>query len=485
MKIKNIFLIGLLGSMIFACESIEDLIETNPRQSLTPDIALENVNGFQGVLFSAYSRIHNFGYYGQQMMLGPEALADNLIIANNTGRYIGQVVNAVGSHINIWNDTQSSSTFNAYRVINEVNIVLTNVDDLELILEADINLRERIKGESHFLRALAYFDLLRIYSYEPGREVNGWDAGVILRETATEVVSDAAFRPRSTNLEGYELVERDLLDAIALLPEEADASSTPYRASKASARALLAKVYLYWGRYADAATQADLALASTSAIIVPAADYVSSFSAIPHPESIFESEVRAVDYSSVDGINNSMNSITSDVTAQNQFAVAASPELMASLDARAGDVRRDLFVGPDDQGRFSCIKWPGEKGDFLENIHVIRTSDVLLIAAEGKARSGNTAGAQDDVQLLWDNRGIVGTVNQTGQALLDLILDERRKELALEGNRFFDLKRLGLPITKTATSGVNNIPASDFRILGPIPFAQEQLNPLLEQNPGY
>lgn len=178
-----------------------------------------------------------------------------------------------------------------------------------------------------------------------------------------------------------------------------------------------------------------------------------------------------------------MNSITTNMLSGSQYVVAASPELMAAFEA--GDIRGTIYLNTAGTlNRPQCRKWPAEKGNFLENIPIIRRSDILLVAAEGKARSGNEPGALINLNTLRTNRGLAVSA-AAGQALLDLILNERRVELAFEGHRWFDLKRLGLEITKPAIVGTPNVPYSDFRILQQIPQAEVLLNSNLQQNPGY
>lgn len=487
--------------MAFLTSCNEDVINIQPENDVLPEVALKRVSGINALVISAYRRMHDFTYYGQQQILNAEALADNLIIANNTGRYTGQVVNGVAAHFGTWSSTP-------YQIINDANLVLKYADAAEPALRTTGTLagfpedetfaaakRARYKGEAYFLRAFAYHDLAKVYGYEPGREVNGWNAAAIIRTTPTEGVSDADKRARSTNEEVYTQIESDLLNAITLLPAEADfiasatvpaqqwaATERTYRASKAAAKALLARVYLFWGKYAQAATLANEAMAETQATLTTAATYVASFAnTTRNPESIFELNVLAADWSSVDGVNNSLASITTSNAASNsQFAVAPSAELRAAYEAT--DVRRNLIV--PNGSRFELRKWTGEKGNFLENIPLIRRSEMLLIVAEANARDNNTAPAQTAISTLRTNRGLTATA-LTGQALIDLIMNERRVELAFEGHRFFDLKRNGMNIIKPASLGVSDVPYTDYRILANIPNAETTYNELLQQNPNY
>ncbi len=500
MRLNKYIAIVLTAILLVGCT--EEIIDIQPQDAVLPEVALKRVSGINALVLSAYRRIHEFGYYGQNQILNAEALADNLIIANNTGRYTGQVVNGVGSHFGTWSSAP-------YRMINDANLILKYADDSEPALAVSGLLaglpesetltaprRLRYKGEALFLRALALHDLAKVYGYEPGREVNSFNLSAILRTTPVEGVTDADKRARSTNVELYQQIEADLLEAINLLPAEGDflgSTTNPnqqwptterwFRASKQAAKALLARVYLYEGNFAEANNYATQVIAETSRTLVASGAYAASWSTATHPESLFEAEIRTADWSTVDGVNNSIASITnsSPSGASNaQFAVAGSAELIAAFEA--GDARRNVWV--TNAGRFECKKWQGEKGTFLENIPMIRISEVFLIAAEARANSSNEPGALTVLNTLRAARGL-GASAATGQALLDLIQNERRVELAFEGHRFFDLKRLGKDITKPASLGINNVPYTDYRILGNIPNAEITYNELLVQNPNY
>ncbi|MCA6077906.1 RagB/SusD family nutrient uptake outer membrane protein [Fulvivirga sedimenti] len=469
MKIyKRIFTLVLAGSMLAACE---EQINVEPRDSITPEIALADLGGYDALLSSVYRRMHEFGYYGQTMILDAEALSDNLVIANNTGRYTGEVVNSVGAHVDIWG---------RYTAINEANTVIAGVPDVEGTDAA----KNRILGEALFLRALMYHDLSKAYGYEPGQEVNGFNLSVILRTTPTIGLSDADFRERSTNTEVYAQIEQDLLAAINLLPVETGTTGFPARVSRSAAKALLARVYLFAGRYNDAANYADQVINESTIELLEGDEYLASWSSTTHGESILEFDIALVDWSTVDGVNNSMNSVTAQHDADynptgGQYAVAGSDDLINSIEA--GDLRGDLWV--DYNGNWENLKWRGEKGDYRENIPVIRISEMYLISAEGKARSNNESGARTTINELRAARDLDPT-SATGAALVDLIMNERRVELAFEGHRWFDLKRLGMDIPKPQTT-FGQLDYTDFRMIARIPVDQVVLNESLQQNPGY
>lgn len=484
-------IIGLLATVLVACD-----INTVDESSLNPTTALNTIAGVQSAALSGYRRIWEFNLWGQQANLHGDAFADNIQIVNRTGRYEQESVNGIGVFANRW-AANTGFGEGAYGIVKDANYVLEYIQNIKVATVPSSttvtsqNVIDHITAEAKFLRAFALFELMRVYAYEPGREVNGFNLGVVLRTKATQVVTDADALPRSTNLECYQFIEKDLQDAFAGLlpasqvsgwPSALGASTFPYRATKAAAAAMLARVYLYWGRYADADAQATTALTLVPAPLpVNAAGFAASWSASPHPESIFEAEIRPADFSGVDGPNNSMHSMTQNALSGSQYVLAASDELIAAHEA--GDVRRTVYVTTS--GRPQCRKWQGEKGAFVENIPLIRESEMYLIQAESRARQNNDAGAQTAINIIRSNRGLANTA-LTGAALITLIMNERRVELAFEGHRFYDLKRLGLPIPKTVASGVSTLPANDFRMLQQIDIQQIVLSKgKLVQNPGY
>ncbi|MBA4298738.1 MAG: RagB/SusD family nutrient uptake outer membrane protein [Cyclobacterium sp.] len=481
---KNLLKIMIMGGALIA-SSCADQLDVSPRQSLTPATVFVDLAGYNGLALNMYGRTRNFSYYGQTMMIAPEVLADNVLVIANTGRYIQEEVNADRAGINIWG---TPTTYSAFGAINDANIIIGGVDKAT---GTDEVLRNRIKGEAYFMRALHHFDLARVYGYEPGREVNGWNKSTIIRTTPTLGFSDADFRARNTNVEVYTQVEADLLQAISLLPTANLGSPNVYRASKGAAQALLARVYLYWGRNDRAEVLATEAMATAGLTndgtgLVTSANYVSSFNTFPNPESLFEVEIRQVDWSTVDGVNNSVSSLTSNSTPGAQFILSASIQLINSIEP--GDIRlqtwtvttRAGFNGPV----YSSNKWRGAKGQFLENLPILRASELYLIRAEARFKTDNFAGARADVNALRSKRNLAPVATDlTGNALFERILQERRVEFAMEGHRFFDLKRNGLDIRKHRN--LPTVPYADYRVLSNLPLDELQLNDKLEQNPGY
>lgn len=483
---KNYIKILTIGAAL-AFSSCDDLLDTEPKQSLTPATAFADAKGYESLVFATYGKLRSFNYYGQTMQIAPEIMADNLRIIANTGRYIGQEANADRQHINLWDFSPTNNFRGLYSGINETNIVLSEIDEIA----GDQALKDRLKGEALFLRAIFYFDLAKVYGYEPGKEVNGWNQSAVIRTEPVIGFSAADLRTRSTNREVYNLIEADLQAAIGLLPVAAKGTANAYRASKGAAEALLARVYLYDSKYAEAAAMASQAMATSglandgTGLLTPA-NYVAAFSTFPNPESLFEIEIRSNDWSTVDGVNNSVASLAANVLPSAQFIVTASNELIASYET--GDIRRATWTETTRSGATGVVyrsnKWLGTKGDFLQNLPILRGAELYLIRAESRFRTGDEPGARADLNALRSKRGL-GAVDAglTGANLFSQILQERKVEFALEGHRWFDLKRNGLTISKHGS--FQPVPYADYRILAPIPQGELTLNTALQNNPGY
>jgi starch-binding outer membrane protein, SusD/RagB family len=471
----------------------EDIIDETQKDLIEPELALSKITTYDQLVNSAYDRMQSFNYLAQRQMLVPDALADNGELVNNTGRYVGELVNQAQAHLNL---------YFLYSAANDCNIVIDKIDTLYQTLEPTPTVAQRgtiraAIAQALFLRSMAYFDMVRIYGYEPNQIVNGWDKGVIIRDKPVFDVGQVDLKPRATVEETYQFIEEGLLRAIDSLEVPATTvANQPFRVNLAAAHGLLAKVYLYWGKYDLAVTEVDAVNATKPAAtrLATAAEYVGMWNTAPtagRVESLFEVRLDPGngsnrDWSSVDGVNESLHSITTTgLTASSQFILAGSESLMEAFEP--GDVRANLWTEVNVRGQNynMSLKWPGSAGAGLwaDNIPVLRMSEMVLIQAESYYHQGLEPEARTVLNELRTRRGLSALDGTTsGNSLFDVIMNEWRVEFAFEGHRFFDLKRNGLDIPKA-----NGEPLlyTDFRVLAPIPFNQITLNPVLEQNPGY
>lgn len=469
--------IGLTGAtavLLVVGTACDGLLDTEPRQSLDPETAQENIDGIEAIMTSIYHRTRASSRYGRTLILAPEALADNTThSAATSGRHEGNYRNQHNSHISFWNT--------AYMTINEANYVIEGVN----VVDAPEETRNRLRGEALFQRAFAYFDLARTYGYEPGREVNGWDQSVIIRTEPTRDAADADMRPRSTNQEVYDLVVSDLEEAVDLL-EAGDRGV--YFANYEAALALLARAHLYLENWQEAADYVTVAMNATSVGLVDQATFEGNiFQQHPNPESIMEISIDPGTESL--GSGDAPEQIT---TPGGISGGTAYEDGTAWFDVLVSDLLLDLYEEDDVrlslydeyEGQNFILKWTASRGTYTDNVPLIRYPELLLIRAEAYAELGQIAEAVHDLNTLREARG-ASTVDFTNME--DFILevyDERSRELAFEtGHRWYDLKRRNMDVPKP--DGLPTVPWNDYRILAPVATAQVDNNPEVLQNPGY
>jgi hypothetical protein len=503
MKMKNKILSILLAVGLTAV-SCTDILDTKPQAALTEDQVLKDVATTQSILNGALASLRNGGYYGRDMILLPELLADNCSLVNpgdRSGRGLNQSINLSGSHLNI---------YFAYQGMNSANLVIDAIDKSQVVItsQADAVSINRLKAQALFIRALIHFDMVRTYSYNPNYILNNWDKGVPIVIAPVKSKADISLPSRSTILAVYQQVEKDLLDAINLFT----LTGTPNPASKflpnrAAAQALLARVYLYWAgptypeKYQLAVNMATEAINSGVAVLSNNITLASNWASAASPESYFEVNF-ASNQENLGGDNSLQGWYTRQVNATTGARITGWGDVIASnsllAQFAAGDLRgsiaatgllnvarRDFEPASSRETRKYNAPSGGQFG--LKNVPILRIPEMYLIRAEANSYLNNDVAALADLNLV--RFGTVGRTglsaapgSLTGAALRDEIYAERRRELAFEGHRWFDFTRRGLDVLKPDGT---IIAKTDFRILANIPLSEVQANKNLEQNPGY
>lgn len=166
MKLRNIILtVVLMASSFVACN-----IDTVDQSALSPDLALNTIAGVQSSVLSTYRRVWEFNLWGQQANLHGDAFADNIEIVTRTGRYEQEYVNGIGVYANRWGSTGFGD--GAHGIIKDANYALFYLAKLNVAAVPSSstvtsqNVVDHVAGEAKFLRALALFELMRVYAYE-------------------------------------------------------------------------------------------------------------------------------------------------------------------------------------------------------------------------------------------------------------------------------------------------------------------------------
>lgn len=489
---KNLFKYMMLLSIVFFI-SCKDLIEVNPRQSVDTATALNSQENINAAITDVYVSLKSADMFGRDLFSTTEALGDDSRIINRAGgRYVNQSTNVINNHIGGW------ATY--YTAINKANLILTALQadaaktDKEAIFPKARN--AELEGELKFLRALFYFNLARTYAFEPKAIIAAIDkGGVPILLTGVNQVSDVTYPARPSVDAVYTQIYADLTDAVAKTPT----TGGPNRATKAAANALFARVALYNEDWANAIKYSTDALAGGVGRFVGPSEYVAAWRASSHPESIFEVLFQTRQENI--GVNESVQSAYTSIgtvaeatalaaarptvlpPASGWGAVVPTAALLALYDST--DVRKGLYqlgLNRSNVVATECTKFLGRSGIvYMDNLPVIRISELFLIRAEAYAKQDKITESLADINRIRTRAGIATSTAATSAALLTEIEKQRRLELAFEGHRWFDLKRNKKDVIKTT----GNVPYGDTRILAPLPVSEILVNPKLVQNAGY
>lgn len=440
----------------FLMSACNKQLNLKPYQQIDQNSALLTASGVQITLVGAYNRLGLQDLYGGGVFLYPDLLASQAEITWQ-GTFQG-LTQMVGQSLPVDNGFVNSVWQDSYQVINQTNNVLANIG---IVSAANV---KRVTGEAEFLRGLVYFDLARLY----GRAWNDGDPATHLAVpivlTPTTTVNAASYVSRATVAQVYAQAISDLTDAESKLPASNSFYATTYAAS-----AILARLYLQKGDYANAAAEATKVL--SSGVFSLNANYASEF---PYPGPVHmdntPEDIFAIQVTNQQGINylntfyaSSDNAGRGDIIIKNSFLQEFS----------AGDTRAGLY-NQDSAGILRCDKFDNVYG----NVHVIRLAELYLIRAEANLRISQTSVIGDipanDVNVIRVRAGIAPLVAIS----INDVLTERRHELAFEGGFILhDAKRTG--------AAVGPLPYNSPKLVFPIPLQDINANPKLVQNPGY
>lgn len=482
MRLTKTLILGLGLVMLGSTACKKDLTKS-PSNAVDVEQAFKTENDFQNAAKGIYQRIaFQQGYYGGDMIIVPDLLADNLI-TNANGR---------GTFLNtsrwLYNGDNTISLFSSgYNIIRATNGLLENINNG--VLSGTV--KDNLKGEALALRAWVHFDIARMFAKVPTNPINpAVDLGIPY-VTSTEI---SALPPRESIADDYNKIVKDLTDALPLVTTSTSTVANG-RINKAAVAGILAKVYLYMAKYQEAADAATTSL-NLNSNVGKRANLQGIFKDATNEGVLFKTRILDKDRITI-GVNYSQTvggSVKSEFVATKDFYDMYS----------ADDIRKSVYfqVSPY-QGVLQnhIAKYFGRATGNLNTVDakVLRVADVLLIRAESYARLNKLTEALADLNALKAERyanyvPFVGTQQQ----VLDEILKERRLELAFEGDRFFDLKRLNLPVSRNPNYGDKadgsgnkfpsyalTLPAGDYRFQLPIPQTEINVNPNFKQNPGY
>ncbi|ULQ55226.1 RagB/SusD family nutrient uptake outer membrane protein [Flavihumibacter rivuli] len=488
----KIICVSLALSTTMACSKFVDY---NPQEDyqITAENYFTTVDDYQKMVVGTYSPLQ---WLWGNTMIGDIA-SDNSVSGGENATDVLGLQQIDDYQITPINSYLTEAWKACYEGINRANYLHENKAKL------DFNGKDALYGEVYFLRAYYYFELVRLFGDVPlfvDRRLSASDSRQLQRTPKAEV---------------YKQIETDLNNAIAVLPPT---NNQKGRITRYAAKGLLAKVLLYENKFDEAATVLEDVLSWPFTLVD---DYNSIFleSGENGPESVFEIQysnsapfydwsnpgrgqgnfavqhcgIRNLTGSSPYGQGWSINLPTQQLA--NAFEAGDQRKAVTILDIEAYKNANPGFnityqVAPYKNTGLYNHKYQPRKGqtsgqvelNYLNNFRTLRYAEVLLIAAEANNRKASPDDAKARACLnrvrqraFRDNNH---DINLSGAALKEAIWEERRLELAMEGDRFFDLVRTGKAAEKITgfQKGKNEV--------FPIPQQEVDISGLT-QNPGY
>ena len=496
---------AILAASLSSC--VNDWLDVAPSDGTDADAALTSSSDLAAARTGMYAALKGNSnladYYGQQFFVygdvhaGDDYQYNNLGGSNRASFYYDMNYQTASEF------TSSTSSSNVawkspYIVIGRANRIIAAAEGGALSDAAEAKATiDQYAAEAKVLRALAHFDLVRIYG-KPYTEDQGASLGVPL---VTGVLESNAKPARSTVAEVYTQVVKDLTEAIS---SNALATETePGYVSVWGAKAILSRVYLNMGDYANALSVAEDIIKNSGAALWTRDQYFKAWDASTPNESEFLFRLNVA--GSTD--NNDLNGIGNLQQRDGYKEMVATKKFVDMLTSDPEDVRNDMFlpataakeVATYGTNKVYLNKLRGQGGN-LRNVTIvpiIRLSEVYLTAAECAFRNNDKTKAVEYLNDLVKNRTTtVASLATVDNITLERILIERRKELIGEGQRYFDALRNNETITrytseadkgwhKTLSKEAQSFNRDYFKAIAAIPQAEINANPNIKQNTGY
>lgn len=477
MKFKQIKYIGLLGLAIVTLNSCNDIdLESTPYDSVAVVDGIQNLSSATASVDGLYDLLYRRDYYGRELIVTPEVAADNILVSpSNSGRYLRQYQYSVlptdGAVTDVWE--------NLYKNINAANTILNFSGNVSDASTAQLN---EINGHAYAMRGMAHFDLVRTYAFPysttdasvaVGADGNGGHLGVPL----LVAYGQERHAPRATVSAVYTQIIADLTEAISLLPTASADKNSKF--SKSAVQALLSRVYLYKEDYTNAFLTANTVINSGNYSLASNATYMNNWDGLMETDVILQLPAASND-------NNGFNALGSIYVDDGDDGNGGYGDLIPTSDISSlyatTDVRSNWFRSIS--GVSFNFKFPNA---WTNAVPLIRLSEVYLNLAEAAAMGGGsmTDGqkALDMVRQTADPS--VAATTATGPVLLADVKVERRKELAFEGHRLYDIVRWKESVVRTqlaSPSTIATITYPDYRMVWPLPQNEVDSNDSITNN---
>jgi starch-binding outer membrane protein, SusD/RagB family len=456
-------------------------------------------------LFGAYSDLRSFNMHSQSFIVATSVRSDDAEKGSTPADGGANAQTMDNFPVAPDNGYLNAIWLGNFALINKSNIALDQVRNNKDIV-APQEVKAQSEAEARFLRAYAYFNLVRYFGRVP-----------LIDSVFTNAAAQSNV-PQSSAIQIYAFIESDLQYAANNLPLNWDPKFVG-RVTRGAANGLLAKVYLTQKKWGPAMSAANAVITSGQYDLSTPYDRIFREEGENSKESVFE--VQATSSAAIPTANGVQYAQIQGVRGSGAWDLGwgwntPSPQLAAAYET--GDPRRSrtiLFTSTSTQtfqtiyGENLPVGLPnamynnkvytnpsirasiGHRFGYWMNVRILRYSDVVLMYAEAANEMGNTAEALAKLEMVRararaGNNAILPAVTTTDQGLLrEAIRRERRVELAMEHDRFWDIVRWGIAQQVLHAAGKTNF-NENRDVLLPIPQTQIDISGgKLTQNPGY
>lgn len=449
----------LISAVILSNSCKKDYLQLNPPASLSPENifattknAMATINGMHRMMYSQWYSTQALGGHSGNMLY-MEVLGEDFVMTANANGWFVSEYRWLGQR----NDQSTIVRFSYgfyYSMIGNANMIIANIDNA-VGPETD---KKLIKGQAYAYRAWSYFQMIQLFGerFVAGAANDGMGLSLVLAPSTTAL-------PRNTVAEVYTQINKDLDEAITLLTGITRPAKSHLNVNVAKGiKARVALTQQNWALAAQLAAEARQGLS-----LMSNTEYLDGFSNTTNPEWIWGIDHRDDHPTYFYSFYAYLGNFSSTNTRGNPKAIFS--KLYDQISAT--DIRKKLWDPTGTDATFPLVaggtRKPYMTRKFLlanpnnsnGDLVFMRAAEMYLIEAEALARqTGKETEARQALFTLANKRDASYVLStNSGQALIDEILTQRRIELWAEGFRFYDLKRLNLPLDRTGGNHDNSL----------------------------
>jgi len=483
---KKFSLVMMLLTAIVVFNSCDEFLDKDPYDRPATEIALSDIDGLNWAMNGTYDAMCAERYYGKLFVAISEYMGEDVKQKEDNGTY-----DTYGDVYRYTKNVEDNETERLWEYCYDVMLRVNNVIEfLPYSIDGTDDEKNKLMGQALFVRALTHFDLVRAYGQNFSYTADASHLGV---PVVTWPLSVTEVLARETVKVVYDQIITDLKAAVDTFPEESFVAEDAKYGNKYAAIGLLSRVYMYMGDYVfdDSETGWTKCIEWSSRLLddesspfslIPEESYVDSWATLtPSSESLFELAFVT---------SSSFNIGSFFFPGSNVEYAEAVPSYDLLQLYQPGDVRIGMFHVLSSTGEVYSKKYPGSDGQVgLDNVKVLRLSEIYLNRAEAYAQMNQLSEATDDLNMIRNRAGLDDlSEDYTQEDLLEEIYLERRRELAFEGHRIWDITRRHQDVVRTdlqESLSYAKITYPDPQFVLPIPEDEIQANINMIQNEDY